>query len=173
VDERIEKLLVDNDIRDLLARYTDAVYRKDWEAVSDCWASDGVWHAFGQKTEGRAEIIGWLTALTAMFSLIWQNAHTMILEIDGDVATARLYVDEITCDMGDVRRFAMGIYHDRYKRIENKWVFAERHWDLLYLGDSDLSAKIWEMPTFGPPPYADMDRPNRPTLAEIQSELGL
>lgn len=173
MNEAIERLQAESEIRQLLARYTDGIYRKDFEALSSCWLHDGVWHAFGQRTAGREQIIGWLENLTSMFRLIWQTAHSVILEIDGEGATGRLYIDEISCDLHDVRRFAMGIYHDRYRRIDGRWCFAERHWDLLYLGAPDLSAKLWQMPVFGPPPYADMERPNRPALAELQAELGL
>lgn len=173
MNDSIDRLQAESDIRQLQARYTDAVYRRDWQAVRACWADDGVWHAFGQRTAGREEIIGWLVSLTSMFPLIWQTAHGVILEIDGDEAVARLYIDEISCDLKDVRRFAMGLYHDRYRRTDGQWIFAERHWDLLYLGPADLSARLWDMPAFGPPPHSDMNRPNRPTLAAIQAELGL
>lgn len=171
--QAVETLLAESEIRQLLARYTDAIYRKDMDAVRDCWAGDGVWHAFGQRTAGREEIIGWLTNLTAMFSLIWQTAHGVVLEIDGETATARVHIDEISVDQQDVRRFAMGIYHDRYSKIDGRWVFVERFWDLIYLGGADLSAKLWPVPAFGKPPFAQMDRPNRPTLEELASVLGL
>lgn len=171
--EAVETLQAESEIRQLLARYTDGIYRKDFEALSLCWSQEGVWHAFGQRTAGRDQIMGWLGNLTSMFRLIWQTAHGIILEIDDDDATGRIYIDEISCDLYDVRRFAMGIYHDRYRRVEGRWCFVERHWDLLYLGAADLSAKLWQMPVFGAPPYADMERHNRPTLAEIQIELGL
>lgn len=119
MDDPIERLLVESDIRQLLARYTDAIYRKDFAALATCWAGDGVWHAFGQRTAGR-DAIGWLQALTGMFSLIWQTAHNVVIQIDGDEAIGRIYIDEISCDLKYVRRFAMGIYHDRYARIDGR-----------------------------------------------------
>lgn len=42
-------LQAESEIRHLLARYTDAIYRKDWDALRKTWATNGVWHAFGAR----------------------------------------------------------------------------------------------------------------------------
>lgn len=109
-----------------------------------------------------------------MFRFTWMEAHGAIIDVDGDTAEARLYINEYTCDMQGVRRLALGVYHDRYVIEDGRWRFAVRHWSFLYLGPPDMSAKFWDMPAFGPPPHdADIDRPNTPSLADLRRELGL
>lgn len=69
-------LKAESEIRDLPARYTDAIYRKDWDALRETWATNGVWHAFGARQEGRENIVDWVSNLMAMFRFTWMEAST-------------------------------------------------------------------------------------------------
>lgn len=52
-EQTIERLAIDADIRDLAARFSDAVNRRDPDAFGDVFADDGVWE-IGEPFPGRA-----------------------------------------------------------------------------------------------------------------------
>jgi uncharacterized protein (TIGR02246 family) len=52
-EQTIERLTIDAEIRDLAARFSDAVNRRDPDAFGDLFADDGVW-AIGEPFPSRA-----------------------------------------------------------------------------------------------------------------------
>ncbi len=87
----IERLLAESEIRQLIARYSDAVFRLDAEAYRKCWAKDGAWHAFGHSIHGAGAITDfWETMMKTQIPMAWQVVNTLILEIDGSTARGLL-----------------------------------------------------------------------------------
>ena len=58
-------------IRELHARYTDAVWRKDYDAFADCFAENAEWKIAGLVLRGRAEVAAHLKRLMPNFRRIW------------------------------------------------------------------------------------------------------
>jgi len=52
-EQTIERLAIDADIRDLTARFSDAVNRRDPDAFGDLFADDGAWE-IGEPFPSRA-----------------------------------------------------------------------------------------------------------------------
>ena len=50
LEQTIERLAIDADIRDLAARFSDAVNRRDFNAFGDLFADDGAWERSGNPS---------------------------------------------------------------------------------------------------------------------------
>ena len=130
-------------IRDLNARYIDAVNRyhqDDWAAT---WSETASWNLLGMEVEGKANIVPlWAGAMSSFnFALMMLNSGT--IQIDGDSdnnrATGRWYVTEhINPKEGDPN-ITLGVYDDRYVKENGQWLFAHRHYNVMYQGAADYS----------------------------------
>lgn len=159
---------MESGIRRLLAHAGDCVWRKDLEGYGQCWASDGEWKLLGMTAHGREAIkASWWQQMTP-FDHVWHVAQNVNLAADGDEVVARLYLEETLQITGGGVAAVRGIYHDRYKREEGRWVFARRHFDLIYSGPADMSGRFFRTIDYGPGP-ADPDpaRPATPDAAEL------
>lgn len=158
-------------VRQLLAHAGDCVWRKDLEAYGQCWASDGEWKLLGMTAQGREAIKAAWWQQMAPFDTVWHVAQNVHFGFDGAEAIARLYLEETMQITGGGAQSVRGIYHDRYKREQGRWVFARRHFDLTYMGPSDFSGRFFPTIAYGPGP-ADPDpaRPATPSMAELMGE---
>ena len=69
-----------------------------------------------------------------------------LIEVDGDSATARFYIQENIKD-GEGNTFrVVGVYNDTLARIDGDWKFKTRHFDVMYRGPVDLTGDIMGYP---------------------------
>jgi hypothetical protein len=134
-------------IRSLVARYADAVNRRDEDAWRSTWTEDGEWHVLGKSTAGREDVVALWCELMGSFGFVLQLIHSGTIELDGDRATGRWYLSEIWKRPDDSAGLSVGVYHDHYERGGAGWLFARRRFDFLYMGPSDLSAAPIPFPT--------------------------
>ncbi len=128
-------------IAELVHRYADAVCRRDEEQWASCWADDASWSlGMGRDPEGRDAIVElWRTAMSG-FSHAIQMVNNGSVEVDGDTATGRWYIDEhLRRTDGTASRF-LAWYDDTYVRTSGGWQFSRRAVQGLYAGAADLSA---------------------------------
>ena len=114
-------------IADLVARYADAVCRRDGEAWGATWADDGLWQLPGApEVRGRDNLVAFWNQAMAGFPFVAQLVHNGTTELSGDTATGRWYITEHlkTADGGGM--FNIGVYQDRFVRTADGWRFAER-----------------------------------------------
>jgi uncharacterized protein (TIGR02246 family) len=136
-------------IRDLVARYADAVCRRDQEAWGATWAEDGIWQLPGApRTEGRAAIVALWAGAMAGFPFVVQLMHSGVLSIDGTRASGRWYLQEYLKFKDGNGMHNVGCYQDRYVKRDGLWLFAERHYAVLYNdeGRGDMSGTASEFP---------------------------
>jgi uncharacterized protein (TIGR02246 family) len=139
-------------IRQLYARYADAVWRQDMTAFADCYTEDSEWRIMGMILRGRAEIVGNFTRILPRYHRILLSFGTPILDVGEGTATARIYFAELS-HMADGKAFApIGVYYDRLVRQADRWRFAWRLFQTHYAGPPDLSGAFYENPDYGPPP---------------------
>lgn len=94
LEQRIRRLEDLEAIRDLTARYANAV-NKGWngktldlDAVGDIFAADARWHSYqGDVTDGAAAIVAELPAATAVVEFSMHAFLNPIIEVDGNTAT--------------------------------------------------------------------------------------
>ena len=126
-------------IRDLVARYIDAVNRYNAEDWAATWAEDATWDLMGTVVEGREAILQlWQGAMGSFeFALMMLNSGT--LSVNGQSATGRWYLTE-HLKMGDgSTNMTLGVYDDEYSCESGSWLFSRRSYNVIYQGPPDLS----------------------------------
>ena len=139
-------------IRQLHARYADAVWRQDAASFADCFALDGVWKIAGMEMAGRAAIGEACGTLLGRCERIRLITGQPILEVGDGVASGRLQMTELTRMRDGTSAMTFGTYHDRYVVQDGAWRFQHRHWTLAYRGPVDMSAPFVASPDYGPFP---------------------
>jgi len=128
-------------IRDLVARYADAVNRhaeEDWAAT---WAPDGVWKMMGNTLEGRDAVVGMWRGAMGFFSFVVQLIHSGTVEIEGETARGRFYLTEMGHTAAGDKMLTIAVYHDELAKIDGHWLFTRRQFEPLYQGGPDLNGK--------------------------------
>ncbi|AJF66667.1 nuclear transport factor 2 family protein [Streptomyces vietnamensis] len=129
------------EIEALRGEFTDAAMMRDRPRMAALFTPDGVLSMPNVPVElvGREEILAGGERLQAQWDFFVQNTHPGAIRIDGDTATGRAYMHELarTLDGRQGQNFA--VYHDRYRRTEEGWRFAERVYEVRYLDTSPLA----------------------------------
>jgi hypothetical protein len=133
-------------IRQLVERYADAVCQRNAEQWGSTWAPDAVWDLGARKAEGRENIVQlWLGAMGVYQSALQVVNDGEVLEVDGDRAKARWYITEYL-HPADGPRIGIGVYFDDYVRIDGQWHFAQRKYNIMYSGKTDLTGTVTKYP---------------------------
>lgn len=157
-------------VRQLHARYADAVWRQDAEAFAACFAADAVWRVGGVELRGRAAIAAGFTGFMGAIERTLMRFGTPILTLgeDAGTASARTYVTEFNKYRDGTAAASIGIYYERFAAEgDGRWRFAWRHWQMYYHGPADLSGTYHAAPEFGPPPGMPGDADRAASRAEI------
>jgi ketosteroid isomerase-like protein len=161
-------IVAESGIRQLHARYIDAVWRKDVVAYADCWAEDAHWKIIGMEKHGRAAITETFAAVMESFERVIQFFHPPILEVGDGTALGRTYVTEQNRYKDGRTGSTIGIYYERYVDEGDRWRFSWRHFDLFYIGPPDISGPFFPIPAIGPhPELPDPGRAASPPMSAI------
>jgi uncharacterized protein (TIGR02246 family) len=142
----------DSAVRQLYARYADAVWRKDLASVGQCYAEDAEWRIEGRVCRGRAEIAEHLEEVLVQFRRVLITLLPPVLEAGEGWAHARTASVEQMVFADGKPYYAMGTYHDRIVRQGGVWRFAWRLFVTNYAGPSDLTGSFFDNPDYGPMP---------------------
>jgi len=149
-------------IRQLHARFIDAVWRQDATAFANCFTENGEWKIAGRHMHGRAEIGPTFAKMLGVCERVMIIVSTPILQIDRADATSRIFCTELAKMKDGSAAMTLGVYYDRYAQQADQWQFRWRHWTVHYRGPPDLSAQLIAAPDFGPPP--GMPGADEPTM---------
>lgn len=161
-------------IRQLQARCVDAIWRKDAEALGECFALDGEWQLAAGAKRGCAEIVEFIGCGFSGFQRIFLTLGTPILEVGNGVASGRTYVTEDGALADGTPYRVIGIYFERFVEEGGAWRFAWRQFQAHYSGLPDLSGNWLDVPDCGPPPAMppfvgsgdEISRPAAPPASE-------
>lgn len=159
-------VVADCGIRQLHARFADAVWRKDAAAFADCFAESGEWKIAGMHFRGRDNILAAFEKLLAACDKVQLIVGTPLLEVGDGVASGRVQVTELAQMNDGSSAMTLAVYYDRYVEEAGRWRFQWRHFGLHYRGPIDFSAALVECPDYGPPP--GMPGPDEPTFTRRQ-----
>lgn len=126
-----------HDIAELLVRYTTGIDRRDWTVLRSCFTDDVVAEYEGVDTWHDADALA--TFMEEAHAAMGHSLHrlsNLAIEVDGDAATARCYVDalNLTPD-GQSGIQTVGFYDDELVRTPNGWRIARRRFTpVLYQG---------------------------------------
>ena len=147
-----ELVVAEAQIRQLQARYTDAVWRQDYAAFADCFTEDGEWRISGMILRGRPQIKEAIERILGNFRRVLISFGTPILAVGDGTATGRTYVTEKCAWKNGNTNISIGRYYERFVEDGDNWKFAWRLFQLHYRGPADLSGTFYENPDFGAPP---------------------
>ena len=126
-------------LRNLMARYVDAVNRRDGDAWAKTWAEDASWDLLGTEVSGRANIVGLWQQMMSGFEFALMMPSSCLLEIDGDRASGHWYLQEYTRDLEGNSGTVLSRYLDTYSRVDGQWLYQSRRYSFIYHGPADLS----------------------------------
>jgi hypothetical protein len=151
---RFDHVEVDRAVRNLTARYCDAVARNDGELFASLWTDDADWVAAGHTTSGRERIARVFGKLRGGYVLCTQELMSGYVEsLDGGEragADARWQIRELQWKAEEPVSCVLGIYSDRVVFDGAAWRFARRQFDILYRGPVDLTGAVTPMPRIIP-----------------------
>jgi uncharacterized protein (TIGR02246 family) len=145
-------VVAESQIRQLHARYTDAVWRQDFEAFADCFTVDGEWRISGMLFRGRGEIKDAIERILGNFRRVLITFRTPIIEVGDRSATGRTDIDEKCAWKNGNTNISIGRYYERFVEDGDRWRFAWRLFQLHYRGAPDLTGTFFDNPDFGAPP---------------------
>jgi len=161
IDDMTDFVVAETEIRQLHARYTDAVWRKDLDAFGDCFAKDCEWRISGMILHGRDAVVEMMRNAFPKYRFILCNFRTPLLEVGEGTASGRTYMNEQSI-LEDGSPFGpIGIYHERFVDEGDQWRFSWRLFHTAYIGPPDLSVTFFENPDFGAwPAMPPLDAPS-------------
>jgi len=138
---RASPLADERAIETLVARYADAVNRRDPDDWAALWCADAVWKAFGRSFEGRDAVVATWQAAMQGLRLVFHVIHSGVIEVDGDAGRGRWSISEQLQSTSGTPALLLALYHDDYRREPGGWRFARRELEVLYQGPPDLTAE--------------------------------
>ena len=146
------------EIEALRGEFTDAAMMRDRARLASLFTPDGALRMPNVPVElvGREEIRAGGERLQAQWDFFVQTTHPGTIQLDGDTATGRAYIQELARTRDGRQGLNFAIYHDRYQRTADGWKFAERVYEVRYLDTTPLagSAPTRRTPA-GPRGHAD------------------
>ena len=123
------------EIQMLAQRYADAVMRHDADDWAACWAEDGEWDlGLPESIKGKETMVATWKAAMAGYPFAVFLVMPGVVEVNGETATMSSYVEEnLESPEGEGMR-VYGCYNDVLIKEGGKWVFKERHYNVLYRG---------------------------------------
>jgi ketosteroid isomerase-like protein len=140
-------------IQDLIARYSDAVTRADWDQCEAVFAPDAVWESpnLGLRYDDAASFLEMVRASTT--DLLIQTPHSSVVMLDGDRATATTTIHEMSRGVGsadsalggagaEINFEQWGIYYDDVARLDGEWKFTRRVFVSVYLKPGCMTGDV-------------------------------
>jgi hypothetical protein len=149
-----QELKAIEDLRKLKARYCHLVDSANWDELDTLWTEDAECdYGFFGSYSGRAEIMNsffrGLVAKASPFSA--HMVHNPLIEVSGDTASACWYVTaHTTLAPHNQAIWMMGLYHDRYRRLDGQWKISELKVDFKYFTPFEegwAKTPMWEIPS--------------------------
>ena len=143
--ERLKAVEDELSIRNLVARFTDAVNERDIAGFRQLWTDDAVWEIrppLQSRAEGVDEIVALLRRLLQAEQYFMQMTHSGVIEIKGDRATARFVERER--GRGESSYYdSLAVYEDVLVREADGWRFAKRFYRYRFLDHSPFGGEAF------------------------------
>jgi ketosteroid isomerase-like protein len=154
------------EIEALRGEFADAVMMRDYDRLALLFTHDGALRMPNIPAElaSREEIRAWGKRVPTLVDYLVQTTHPGTIQLDGDTASGRAYIQELGRGRDGGTGLNAAIYHDRYQRTGDGWKFTERLFEVRYLDTTPLGGSAprtgggAENPPAGPP---ERSRPGR------------
>jgi hypothetical protein len=131
----LQRLLIHEELRQLVARYAVAIAKRDFETVANCFVEDV---RVAPGVVGREHLRSWLAegSRNTPVTMLITGTHQI------DVESENLARGVLFCraEMGDAKNWAhqLIVYEDIYERRDSRWYFRLRKHLLVYGQNQDL-----------------------------------
>jgi ketosteroid isomerase-like protein len=152
VDEMTSLQLVKDEleIRALTEKFSDAANRKDGEQFQSLWAKDAVWKIgapINMEFKGKENMGSSVTHMLGLWDFFVQLSGPGVVNINGDKATARFYVNEIARKADDkTGNYNLSMYEDELIKENGKWVFQKRTYNTIYQEAPNYTGLVQKLP---------------------------
>ena len=111
------------EIEALRGEFTDAAMMRDGARLVSLFTPDGALRMPDIPAElvGREEIRAGGERLQAQWDFFVQTTHPGTIQLHGDTATGRAYLQELVRTLDGRQGLNYAIYHDRYQRTPDGW----------------------------------------------------
>lgn len=118
----------DSALRTLVSRWCDAATRLDPTECAECCTPDAVWQHGKHPVASRDAIEEALQQQFKRLTWMVQYAPNSVFEVDegSGTATGRVITQETMRPKKGAVETTLGVYHDRYVRLDGVWRFSER-----------------------------------------------
>jgi len=140
-DARLQRLLDEAEIRDLLLAFAHALDDKDWGAYAATFTEDGVFEILGQRRVGRAEIAAGPARDLTRFDRTQHFSTNHVIALDGDMASARSYLLGVHLpDAGQPAQHADvgGTYRCECRRTDEGWKLSHVALEVWWSGGAEF-----------------------------------
>jgi ketosteroid isomerase-like protein len=129
------------EIEALRGEFTDAVMMRDYDRAAALFTPDGALRMpnVPVELEGPEQIRAWGARVPEFVDFLVQTTHPGVIQLDGDTATGRAYLQEVLRTREGHAEVNYAIYHDRYQRTAGGWKFTERVYEVRYVDTSPLA----------------------------------
>ena len=124
----------EHDIAKVLVRYASGIDRRDWVAFRSCFTDDVVaeYDGVGTWTDSAALTEFMVTSHESMGHTMHRLSN-LAIEVDGDTATARSYVDAVLMAAdGQTGLNPIGFYDDELVRTRDGCRIARRRFTMVH-----------------------------------------
>lgn len=126
LEDRIRRLEDREAIRERLYEYGYRLDERDWAGWAALFTEDGVGDFEGWRVaEGRDELEAFgRDVVGESFEYSAHVTHNPLVEVEGDRASARRYVEVFYALTDGTTAWRQGRYDDRLRRVDGEWLFA-------------------------------------------------
>ncbi len=140
-----EQLVAEAEIRQLVARFTDAANRADYDLFRTVWTDTAVWEfkaPMAMIAHGADEIVESLRKLLGPREFFVHLVHDGIIEVATETAKARWYIREMARNKdGKVFYQNVGLYQDEIVKTAEGWRFAKRSYHYIWLNEEPFGGR--------------------------------
>ncbi|WP_435361838.1 nuclear transport factor 2 family protein [Haloarchaeobius sp. DFWS5] len=134
---RVARLEARGALKELKAAYCYSIDARDWDRLRSLFTSDAVLDFGGLGTyEGDDGLDRFVREFVeANLDGSAHMVHNPVLDVDGDTATGRWYVESPVTYADGSGGWRQGVYDDEYRRVDGEWRFASVQMRFLYTAD--------------------------------------
>ena len=136
-----------NAVRDLIARFDDAINRRDMHTFHGLWTADAVWDIRTMSTStGPDAITATIAGMLDNWEVFFQLSGEAVIESDGDQVLARSPMWEFGRSHGGQSYSGYALNADRFVTGANGWRFARRTWYPMLVNQADIPGNAIALP---------------------------
>lgn len=149
IENRLKSIEDETAIRALVARFADACVTADYKAFERLWSEHGRWtihEPYLLSSKGVDDIVEMMANLRKGRDFFVQFAHSGIITLDGDKASARWLMHEASKGPADAYYNNYGLYIDSLQKSDGQWQFVQRDYHYIWIDTQAFAGTAFALP---------------------------